>query len=98
MNRKISTEREFKPVEIISNDELEYRSSVIEERHSEIKDIHEKISCIHEIYKELGNLVTQQGEEIDTIERNTEKTSERTKAGLEEIKKAEKKQVRCVIQ
>jgi syntaxin 16 len=82
----------------VTDQELSHRTKMIQERHQEINDIHDKISCINDIYKELGNLVVQQGEEIDIIEQNTEKTYINTKKGLDEIKKAEKKQVRCLIQ
>lgn len=70
---------------------------LVGERDEAIQDISKKIACIHEIYQDLGALVVEQGEMVDTIEEHTTRTHERTRAGLGELEKAREKQSRCVI-
>ena len=82
----------------VSTEEIEYMSNVIQERDREINIINKDIKEINEIYRELATLVDSQGEHIDSISNNLEACCEKTKNGLEEIKKAEKKQYRCLIQ
>ncbi|ODV85063.1 hypothetical protein CANARDRAFT_176470 [[Candida] arabinofermentans NRRL YB-2248] len=50
--------------------ELDYHSSVISERESAIENIAKGVQDINRIFKDLNEMVHQQGEQIDTIEDN----------------------------
>ena len=68
-----------------------------ETRHTEIQEISQKIQCIHDIYKDLGTLVTEQGNDINVIETHTLDTRNRTERGLIELQEAKRYRSRCVI-
>lgn len=56
--------------EEINETELQYHLMLTEERNQEIGQINEGILEINSIFKDLGELVNQQGEQLDTIEDN----------------------------
>jgi hypothetical protein len=73
---------------IIQQREEDYAIHIMQQREENIRDIHQKIHVVNEIYKELGEVVTQQGEQIDVIEKQFEVAAENTQRGLEQIETA----------
>jgi syntaxin 7 len=56
--------------ETINQTELQYHILLTEERNREIEQVSQGITEINSIFKDLGQLVSQQGENLDTIEDN----------------------------
>lgn len=79
---------------IVQQREEEYAIQVMEQREEELRDIHRKMHVVNEIYKELGEVVEQQQDQIDQIEVEFEGAAESTRRGLEQIEKANKKRER----
>ena len=50
------------------NHKIDSTSRLSETRHAEIQEISQKIQCIHDIYKDLGALISEQGQNIDVME------------------------------
>lgn len=60
----------------------------IEEQEREIMKLETDISDINEVFKDLGVLIHNQAEVVDSIEANTESASENVGRGAEELRKA----------
>lgn len=60
----------------------------IEEQEREIMKLETDISDINEVFKDLGVLIHNQAEVVDSIEANTESASENIGRGAEELRKA----------
>ncbi|KAG7823854.1 hypothetical protein KL909_002591 [Ogataea angusta] len=54
----------------ITNAELEFHESVIQQREQAIDNISRGVQDINKIFQDLNEMVNQQGEQIDTIEDN----------------------------
>lgn len=54
----------------VSETELQYQIALTEERNRQIERIHEGVVDVNAIMKDLGSLVSQQGDQIDTMENN----------------------------
>lgn len=63
---------------------------VMQQRESELRDINRKMNVVNEIYKDLGEVVDQQQEQIDDVEDQFGSAAEATRRGLEQIEKANK--------
>ena len=62
------------------------------QRDEEINKLVTSINGLTKIYKEMSELVLEQGTLIDRIDYNIDKTMEHTQKGVEHLRKAEKKQ------
>jgi hypothetical protein len=76
---------------MVQQREEEYSMRVMQQREEELRDIHRKMHVVNEIYKELGEIVGQQQEQIDEIENKFGGASESTRRGLEQIEQANSK-------
>jgi t-SNARE complex subunit (syntaxin) len=74
--------------EQINETELQYHLLLTEERNQEINQINEGILEINSIFKDLGELVHQQGDQLDTIEENVLQLSGHTQQAQTELVKA----------
>ncbi|KAL7450879.1 hypothetical protein ACHAXS_000238 [Conticribra weissflogii] len=61
------------------------------EREEELRDIHRKMHVVNEIYKDLGEVVDQQQDQIDAIEDQFANAALNTERGLNQLEKANKK-------
>ena len=77
---------------LIPVDEATLMQELIDERAQQIEAMNKGIVEVRETFLDLGNMVRQQSVDIQSIFENTEESAEKTKAGLESIKKAEKLQ------
>jgi hypothetical protein len=71
--------------------EQDYAIQIMREREQELQDINHKMHVVNEIYKDLGEVVDQQQEQIDNIEDQFARTSDNTRRGLEQLEKANAK-------
>lgn len=72
----------------IEQTDLQYHLLLTEERNREINRVSEGIQEVNSIFKDLGALVTQQGEQLDTIEENVSQLQGNTKQASRELNKA----------
>ncbi|KAL7439714.1 hypothetical protein ACHAXH_005420 [Discostella pseudostelligera] len=76
---------------LIQQREEEYALRTMQQREKELLDIHHKMHVVDAIYKDLGEIVGQQQEQIDTLENQFERAEDSTRRGLEQLEKANKK-------
>ncbi|KAF8321991.1 t-SNARE [Cantharellus anzutake] len=69
----------------ISPAELAFQESLIQEREGEIREIESGIHELNEIFRDLGTLVTEQGEMLDNIENNITSVARDTHGANEEL-------------
>ena len=67
-------------------------TNIVRGREKEITKVVESIHELSEIFKDLANLVVEQGTMLDRIDYNIEMTATRIEKGFEELEKAEKYQ------
>jgi syntaxin 7 len=78
-------------------DDIEFNQALIEEREDNIRAIEAEIVEINEMFRDLGTLVHEQGEQIDLIEANITKTKTTVEEGKEQLQSASKYQVQHYI-
>jgi len=71
--------------------EDEYAHDVMRERESEISNINKKMHQVTDIYKDLGQVVSSQQEQIDGIEDSMYAAQDNAKYGLQQLEKAKGK-------
>lgn len=74
--------------EPINNEEFAYQENLIRQRADEISNIEQGITDLNEIFKDLGNVVEQQGIMVDNIEANIYSASDNTAMASRELNKA----------
>lgn len=88
--------------DIIEQTELEYHRLLTEERNREIAQAAEGIQEVNSIFKDLGALVNQQGEQLDLVEDNIAELSTNAQLASRELNKAHEYQKKkgkwsCII-
>ncbi len=81
---------------------VEDNSKFIQQREKEITNIVKSISDLNVIFKDLAQMVTEQGTIVDRIDYNIESTNIKVEEGLRQIKKASKyqqqdKKMHCIV-
>ncbi|RLV91780.1 Syntaxin-7 [Spathaspora sp. JA1] len=74
--------------ETIGETELQYHLLLTQERNREIEQVHEGIQEVNTIFKDLHQLVSQQGEQLNTIEDNVLQLHGNTQQAERELNKA----------
>lgn len=72
--------------------QVDDQSAFIEEREEGIKQLESTMLEVNDIFKDLGNIVTEQGEMLDNIEYNMTATSTHVENGTEQLGKASRYQ------
>jgi hypothetical protein len=68
------------------------------EKEREIKEIVESINNLSQLVKDLSVMINSQSETLDRIDVIMDDTIKKVDEGIEELKKAEREQKKCVIQ
>ncbi len=76
----------------------DYDIDIINERNKEIEEIVNSINDLATMFKDLQTLIIEQSEIIDRIDYNMDCAIAKTDKGVEQLKKAEIEQKKCVIQ
>jgi len=66
----------------------------MQQRETELRDINRQMHAVNEIYKDLGEVVEQQQDQIDEVEDKFAGAADATRRGLEQIDKAKVKSER----
>ncbi|SCW02443.1 LAFE_0F06546g1_1 [Lachancea fermentati] len=86
------------PQSTVTQDELNFHSLIQEERSQEISRIHSAVQEVNAIFHQLGSLVREQGEEVDTIDNNISGLAGNLQRANDQLSKAEhsqRKRNRC---
>jgi len=75
----------------------EVDEAIAEERERDIKAINENLKLVNEMFRDVAELVEQQGAPIAAIVQSTEESHARAEAGLEQVQQAAKLQPGCII-
>lgn len=70
----------------------EENTKMVEEREQEVNKIVKSIVDLNEIFKDLGNMVHDQGTILDRIDYNIEQTQVQVHEGFKQLQKAERYQ------
>ncbi|KAF9937687.1 hypothetical protein BGZ65_001175 [Modicella reniformis] len=70
---------------LVVDNELEYNESMITQREDEIREIEHGITELNEIFRDLGSMVHEQGDMLDSIESNVTSISMTTHSAAEEL-------------
>lgn len=89
-------------IDALDESELQYHLHLTELRNRDINQINEGIVEINSIFKDLGQLVLQQGEQVDTVEENILYLQSNAQQAGRELKRAHEYQKRrskwsCII-
>ena len=77
---------------------ISINNKIIQEKNEEIDKINHDIQAIREIYKDLALLVTEQGEQINVMSDNIEKSAIETEKALSQLQISEKRsRKKCII-
>lgn len=60
----------------------------LEERHNDILALEKSVSDVNMLFKEIGLLISQQGEKLDSIEQHIDQVEVHVEAGTEQLHKA----------
>jgi t-SNARE complex subunit (syntaxin) len=82
-------------MQLLQAEDLDER--LLQEREEEIVAINQSVVKVNEIFRDLGELVSRQQEDIDAIEQNVQHSHAAAKSGLEQVAKAAKYQAGCSL-
>ena len=89
----------FQPQFVIQNtmQGQEVDDAIMAERERDIKKMNQDLLLVNEMFRDMAQIVNKQGGQIEEIEKTTESSHERAKAGLEQVRQAANHQSSCVI-
>ena len=70
---------------------------IAEEREREILKMNQDLKMVNEMFKDMADIVQEQGEVIQTVAETTENSNSRAKAGLKQVEQAAGYQSGCVV-
>lgn len=80
--------------DLVEQTELQYHMLLTEERNRELNQVSQGIQEVNSIFKDLSELVQQQGEQLDTVEDNILQLHSNTQGADRELQKAHEYQRR----
>jgi len=75
-------------VQMVMQREEEYSKQAMQSREEDIQQINQKMNKVNEIYKDLGNLVSSQQDQIDEIEDAVADSNQNAESGLDQLERA----------
>lgn len=85
---QVQTQEQMQNQDVINETELQYHRMLTEERNREIEQAAEGVMEVNSIFKDLGALVHQQGEQLDLVEDNIANLQSNTQQASRELTKA----------
>lgn len=89
---QIQQQAQLEDQDQVNETELQYHIMLTEERNREINQVSQGIQEVNLIFKDLGELVHQQGEQLDTVEDNIFQLHGNTQQADKELRKADQYQ------
>lgn len=72
-------------LDMVRQEDVDFQTTLLHERESEIANIQHGITEINAIFRDLGTLVTQQGDQLDAFENNVSNLASNTKQAGDEL-------------
>lgn len=72
-------------LDMVRQEDVDFQTTLLHERESEIAHIQHGITEINAIFRDLGTLVTQQGDQLDAFENNVSNLASNTKQAGDEL-------------
>jgi syntaxin 7 len=69
-------------------DDVDFQEALIIEREEEIRNIEQGVGDLNVLFQQVAQIVTEQGEVLDTIERNVETVRDDTRGADRELRSA----------
>jgi t-SNARE complex subunit (syntaxin) len=79
-------------VRLADQGEVDFQEALILEREEEIQNIEQGVSDLNVLFRQVAQIVTEQGEQLDTIENNVDNTRDDTRGASVELRQAAKYQ------
>lgn len=67
---------------------MDFQESLIIEREAEIRNIEQGVTELNELFRDVAHIVSEQGEQLDTIANNVENTRDDTRGADVELRSA----------
>jgi t-SNARE complex subunit (syntaxin) len=77
---------------LASQDEVDFQDSLIVERETEIRNIEAGVTELNELFRDVAHIVSEQGEMLDTIDANVQRTHDDTRGADLELRSASRYQ------
>ena len=89
--------QELQAIDQMLLNETDTIEQLAKEREAEIAKIVQSMQEINAMFKDLAELVADQGDMVERIDAQMDEASLRAKAGLEEVRQASKHQQKCIV-
>ncbi|KAE8453102.1 hypothetical protein EG329_012289 [Mollisiaceae sp. DMI_Dod_QoI] len=73
---------------LASQEEVDFQDSLIVEREAEIRNIEQGVTELNELFRDVAHIVNEQGEMLETIEGNVDRTRTDTQGADRELRSA----------
>lgn len=73
---------------LVPQDEVDFQDALIMEREEEIRNIEQGVGDLNVLFQQVAQIVAEQGEVLDTIERNVEAVRDDTRGADRELRSA----------
>jgi syntaxin 7 len=73
---------------LAAQDDVDFQEALIIEREEEIRNIEQGVGDLNVLFQQVAQIVTEQGEVLDTIERNVEQVRDDTRGADRELRSA----------
>ncbi len=77
---------------LAAQDDVDFQEALIIEREEEIRNIEQGVGDLNVLFQQVAQIVTEQGEVLDTIERNVEDVRDSTRGADRELRSASRYQ------
>ncbi|KAF2759487.1 t-SNARE [Pseudovirgaria hyperparasitica] len=85
-------EQEQERARMAPQHEVDFNETLINDRQNEIDNIADGVQELNDLFKNLGHVVHEQGEQLNFIEENVETTREATQGGYQNLRQADRYQ------
>ena len=89
--------QELQAIDQMLLNETDTIEQLAKEREAEIAKIVQSMQEINAMFKDLAELVADQGDMVERIDAQMDEASLRAKAGPEEVRQASKHQQKCIV-
>lgn len=78
--------------QLAQQEEVDFQENLIIEREGEIRQIEQSVGELNELFRDVAHIVREQGEVLDTIDANVERTLQDTRGADTELRTASRYQ------
>lgn len=86
--QQFGQQQELEQLRLANQDEVDFQDSLIVEREAEIRNIEQGVSELNELFRDVAHIVSEQGEQLNTIDMNVSNTAMDTRGADLELRSA----------